>query len=134
MKKTPKLLYKIYIVHAWFPTFGRDQTKFVRLDLNRMLMPDPETTILCEVQWESMLWVGIYPWDTLVVDRTKSAKSWNIVVAEIDWGRVVKYLQKDVNGVICLQWANQRNCEFVYPQESVSILGVVVSSFRTYDC
>jgi SOS-response transcriptional repressor LexA len=132
MKHSPTILVKIYTVQAWFPTFGRDQNKFVRLDLNSIMIPNPMTTILCEVVWESMIWAWIYPWDTLLVDRNRPAKDWNIIVAEIDGGKTVKYLRVDNNGVKCLQWAAMQDQAFVYPQESMSIFGVVVSSFRTY--
>ena len=134
MKQSPTFLYRCITVTAWFPTFWRDQTKFVQLDLNRMLNPNPQTTILCEVQGESMIWAGIYSWDTLLVDRTKPAKLGNIIVAELDGGRTVKYLVEDDYGVKCLSWAPMESKNYLYPEQSMSIFGVVVSSFRTYDC
>ena len=126
--------YQWYTVYAMFPTFWRDQTKHVALDLDRELNKNPQSTIICEVQWSSMTEAGIHPGDCVLVDRMKHPVSWAIVVADIDAMFTIKYLGVDEYGNQYLSTSSPATShERIYPQESLKIMGVVVSSYRTYD-
>lgn len=74
--------------------------------------------------------VGIYEGDVVVVDKKRKPKMGDIVVAYIDNGFTLKYLQRE-NGKICLVPANSKYAK-IYPKDNLTVEGVVVSSMRKY--
>ncbi len=55
-----------------------------RIDLNTLLIRHPASTYLVEVEGDSMINIGIYPKDILIVDRSLTACHKDIVIALID--------------------------------------------------
>lgn len=65
-------------VKAGFPSPATDYVEN-RIDLNTLLIRHPETTYLVKVEGDSMINVGIYPNDILVVDRSLTASNKDIL-------------------------------------------------------
>ena len=80
-------------VEAGFPSPADD---FIErsLDLNEQLVANPIATFFVRASGHSMGGAGIHDGDLLVVDRSLTPTSGNIVVAIIDGGFTVKRLAK----------------------------------------
>ena len=79
-------------VSAGFPSPAEDFSE-LSLDLHGYLIPRPASTFFLRVSGDSMSEAGILSEDILVVDRSLTASSNNIVVACVDGGFTVKQLQ-----------------------------------------
>jgi SOS-response transcriptional repressor LexA len=67
------------------------------------------------------------------VDRSLSPRIDDVVVASIDGDFTLKWYSKDTQGKVCLIAGNKdKYAEPFYPHEEMSIIGIVVSSFRKY--
>jgi DNA polymerase V len=64
------------------------------LDLNQLLISEKESTYLVRVKGESMMNIGIFPKDLLIVDRSREPKDGDIVIAVLDGELTVKRLEK----------------------------------------
>ena len=80
-------------IPAGFPSPASDYID-QRLDLHDYLGVHSEATFFLRVQGDSMQGAGIYDGDLLVVDRSISVKSGQVVIAVIDGEFTVKRLQK----------------------------------------
>ena len=80
-------------VPAGFPSPAEDFVEGT-LDLNEHLIHRPAATFIVRVKGDSMIGVGIYPGDLLIVDRSLEAKSGSIVIAVIGGELTVKRLHK----------------------------------------
>lgn len=87
-------------VHAGFPSPAADYAQ-KRINLNEHLLINEQASYLFRVRGESMLGIGIYDGDTLVVDRSITPQHNQIVLAVIDDEFTVKRLYKR-GGVIKL--------------------------------
>ena len=78
---------------AGFPSPAED---FVEgpLDLNRYLIHHPAATFFVRVIGDSMIGVGIYPNDLLIVDRAVTAVSGSIVIAVVNGDLTIKRLHQ----------------------------------------
>jgi DNA polymerase V len=101
------------------------------LDLNERCIRNPVATYFVEADTgTSMLDFGIYPGDTLVVDRSIDARHGDVVMVLWDGGYMVKQLQ--IRGRrVELHSGNPDNLPIVVPPETeLLIWGVVTWSFR----
>jgi len=92
------------------------------------MMPNAQTFML-RVKGESMINVGIYDGDQIIVEQQKSARNGDIVVALINDSATVKTFYKE-NGHYRLQPEN----DFMDPiiVDHVEILGIVIGLLRMY--
>jgi DNA polymerase V len=79
-------------LHAFAP---QDDIEPEAIDLNRYLSRHPDNTFLVRITGDSMMGVGIYPGDLVVVDTTdaENAQTGQIVLALVDDKVTVKRLQ-----------------------------------------
>ncbi len=91
-------------------------------------MPNEETFFL-KVKGESMINVGIYDGDQILVKRQDTARNGEIVVALVDDSATVKTFYKE-NGHIRLQPENDTMSPIIVPD--CKILGSVIGLFRMY--
>ena len=75
------------------------------LDLNEHLVKNPASTFFVRVAGESLIGVGIFPGDMLVVDRSLAPQSGNVVIAVLDGELTVKRLWRQ-NGEVELRAEN----------------------------
>lgn len=67
------------------------------------------------------------------MDRSLLPRVDDVVVASIDGDFTLKYYTKDDHGKVCLLACNQEKYqEPFYPTEEMTIIGIVVASFRKY--
>ena len=115
-------------VKAGFPSPATDYVQN-RIDLNTLLIHSPTTTYLVEVEGDSMIDMGIYPNDILIVDRSLSARHKDIVIALVDDGFTAKQL---ILGEHIILRAHNENYADIVVKGSLELFGVVVSSVRRF--
>lgn len=91
-------------------------------------MPNGDVFML-EVKGDSMINVGILDGDWIIVEKKKSARNGEIVVALVDDSATVKTFYKE-NGCIRLQPENDNLAPIIVPD--CKILGKVISLFRKH--
>lgn len=117
-------------VQAWSPIDVTDPTA-EPINVEEYLVDNPTDTVLLKVKWESMMDAGLHEWDVVVVDTSKSARVWDMVIAFVDGQYTVKRLQKWDQTPRELHPDNA-NFNIIRPQWELSIFGVVVGSMRRY--
>ncbi|MCG8452931.1 MAG: translesion error-prone DNA polymerase V autoproteolytic subunit [Spirochaetales bacterium] len=111
-------------IPAGFPSPASDYAE-EHLNLNELLVENANSTVLMRVQGESMIGVGIYPEDILVVDRSALPHDQDVVVAVVDGEFTVKTLRYLQEGAVLAP----ENPEFpsipIAEETEVHIFGVV---------
>jgi DNA polymerase V len=131
-KPPSKLQLPIYSssVPAGFPSPADDHIEG-RLDLNEHLVRRPAATFFVRVSGHSMRDAGIFDGDLLVIDRSVSPKSDDIVIASIHGELTVKRLQQTGN-----EWrlapANPDYPTIKLDSADNEIWGVVTHSIRQH--
>lgn len=115
-------------VKAGFPSPATDYVQN-RIDLNTLLIRHPATTYLVEVEGDSMIDIGIYPNDILVVDRSLTASNKDIVIALVDEGFAAKQLI--LGETIILRSLNDNYAD-IEVKGSLELFGVVASGIRRF--
>ena len=88
-------------VSAGFPSPATDYMEN-KLDLNEYLIKHPAATFIVKAKGPSMSDAGILSGDLLIVDRSITPKSNDIVIASIFGDLTVKKLQKKENSLFLL--------------------------------
>lgn len=116
-------LYEIR-VQAGFPSPADDYLS-KKLDLNEFLITHPSATFFVEVEGDSMIEAGIFPKDILIVDRSLTPRSGQVVLAVVEGEFTVKrYIKKNGKVVLSPQNPMYPEIEFSENQELI-IWGVV---------
>ena len=99
-----KLTIPFYLhkVGAGFPSPATDYIED-DIDLNSHLITNAPATFIIRVQGRSMVNVGIYDGDLLVVDKSIDPRNFSTVIANVNEELVVKTLIKEKGVVIWLQ-------------------------------
>lgn len=116
---------------AGFPAPGDDLVE-KSLDLNDLLINNPNATFFVRVEGDSMEGAGIFSGDILVIDRSVTYQSGQIVVAAVYGEMVVKKLEiKD--GTAKLLSENTDYAPIIVNEaDDCYIWGVVVGSVRDF--
>ncbi len=85
-------------VVAGFPSPAEQYTD-TPLDLNDLLVKRPAATFFLRVQGDSMIGEGIREDDLLVVDRSITPISGDVIIAAVDGEFTVKYYRNDKDGL-----------------------------------
>jgi len=117
-------------VQAGFPSPAEEELADT-LSLDELLIRRPEATFMLTVQGDSMIAAGIVPGDMVLVEKGETAKSGDIVVAQVDDEWTLKYYVKDKEGVR-LDPANPKY-KPIRPKRSLVIGGIVKAVIRKYD-
>jgi DNA polymerase V len=116
-------------VQAGFPSPAQDHVQR-RIDLNEHLIHNKDASYLFKVSGDSMIGVGIFNGDTLIVDRSIEPKHNNIVLGVLNTEYSVKRLYKR-GGVVKLVPENP-----IYPtriikeEDDFIVWGVVTAAIR----
>ncbi|HTL48297.1 MAG TPA: S24 family peptidase [Verrucomicrobiae bacterium] len=133
-KRVPTSLLKsglklLGAVQAGFPSPAEEEL-IDTLSLDEFLVPNREASYLVKVTGDSMIEAGIFPDDLIIVERGRSPKSGDIVIAQIDGEWTLKYFEKTAGGVV-LRPANKKYPP-LYPKGELIVAGVVVANVRKY--
>lgn len=116
-------------VEAGFPSPAEEELADT-LSLDEFLIQNREATFLLKVSGDSMSGAGILPGDMVLVDKSQSPKSGDIVIAEVDGDWTMKYLEKGRDSVVLIP-ANNRY-QPIKPKKELKIAGVVTAVIRKY--
>lgn len=116
-------------VRAGFPSPAEEEL-LDTMSLDEFLVERPEATFMLKVTGDSMVDAGIHPGDMVLVERGKTPRNHDIVIAQVDGEWTMKYLVKTRRGVR-LEPANKAYRPIV-PRESLEIAGVVRTVIRKY--
>lgn len=97
---------------------------------DRYLINRPGNSYLLKVKGDSMIEAGIFSGDMVVIEKDRTPKDGDVVVACIDSEFTLKTL-RHINNQPYLAPANSEYKELI-PKDSLEIFGVVVSVMRKY--
>lgn len=116
-------------VHAGFPSPADDFIESM-IDLNQVLVANPNATFLWRVVGDCMVDVKIFPGDVVIVDRSLPPKHRSVVLAIIDGEPTLKRLNRR-GGVMVLHNENSKLPTFTIAEGTeVSVWGVVTATIR----
>jgi len=116
-------------VEAGFPSPAEEELADI-LSLDEFLITNRSATFMLKVSGDSMFEAGIIPGDMVLVDKSLSPKSGDIVIACVDDQWTMKFLRKR-GGSVTLVPANPAY-KPIKPKKELRIAGVVTSVVRKY--
>lgn len=116
-------------VQAGFPSPAEEELADT-MSLDQYLIDNPTASYILQVSGDSMIDAGIVEGDMVVVDRSKSANSGDIVIANVDNDWTMKYYMKR-GPKIFLRAANKKYPD-IHPEIELKIGGVVTAVIRKY--
>lgn len=116
-------------IEAGFPSPAEEELVDT-MSIDEYLIKNKEATYILKVSGDSMKDAGIINGDMVLVDRSLTAVSGDIVIAEIDKQWTIKYLRKK-GKEIYLEPANSKFSN-IYPTEELKIAAVVKAVIRKY--
>ena len=128
---TPVRFYDIE-VRAGFPS-PADDYKERKLDLNELLIKQPEATFFVKASGDSIIGAGIYDGDVLIVDRSITASDGRIVTAVLNGELTVKRF-KLLGRTAQLHLENLKYSPITLREgDSISIWGAVTNVIHSFD-
>lgn len=119
-------------VQAGFPTAAEEDTETELMSLDDFLIERRNSTYMLEVRGESMKDAGIMEGDLVLVERGRTAKRGDIVLALVDNEYTLKYLETE-NGKPILVPANKA-FKKIYPNPNTlkieAVLKAVIRKYR----
>jgi len=116
-------------VEAGFPSPAEEELVDT-ITLDEYLIKNKEATYMLKVSGESMIDAGIRPGDIVLVERNKSPKDGDIVIAEVDGEWTIKYLRKDGSKVVLMP--GNKKFKPIFPKAELKIAAVVTAVVRKY--
>ena len=116
---------------AGFPAPGDDMVE-KHLDINDLVVKHPSATFFVRVEGDSMEGAGIFSGDTLVVDRSITARDNHIVVAAVFGELVVKRLSTKNEQHLLVSEKEGYEPIRIAESDGCFIWGVVVGSVRQF--
>ncbi|SOD40451.1 repressor LexA [Nitrosovibrio sp. Nv4] len=120
-----------HTVRAGLPQQASDvQPELLRID--DYLIENPSQTILFPVKGDSMTDLGILDGDMVIIERSHSASSGQIVLAIVDNEFTLKVLSKDQEGYYLEARNERRSKDYppIRPKQELEIYGFYVGLFR----
>lgn len=116
-------------VKAGFASVADDYIE-KRVSLDESFGINDASTFLFTVSGDSMIDLGIFDGDKVIVRKTNTAKDGDIVIAYIDDGYTLK-TYRNKNSKVWLEPAN-KNYPNLYPKEQLTIFGVAQGIVRKF--
>lgn len=116
-------------VEAGFPSPAEEELVDT-LSLDDLLIQNKEASFLLKVSGDSMTGAGIMPGDMVIVDKSLTPKSGDIVIAQVDNEWTMKFLRKRNNEVVLV--AANPKYQPIRPKNELKVAGVVTAVVRKY--
>ncbi len=115
-------------IKAGYPILAEENREYLTLD--DYLIDNPESTFLLKVSGDSMINVGIFEGDIVIIEKNKQPKNGDIVLAQIDNEWTLKIFKTDrFKKQVFLQAANPKYPPLI-PKKQLQIYGVVKGVIR----
>lgn len=112
-------------IKAGFPILAEEDRSYLTLD--EYLIGDPQSSFLLKVSGDSLIGIGIFDGDIVIIERKKIANNGDVVLAQIDREWTLKILRKGY-----LEAANPKYPPF-FPHQELQIFGVVKAVVRKFN-
>jgi len=116
-------------VQAGFPSPAEEENVDT-ISLDEWLVGKREASFMLKVTGDSMIEAGIQPNDMVILERGRTPKNGDIVVAEVDHEWTMKYYEKRGPQIV-LRPANKKY-PLIKPKEELKVAGVVTAVIRKY--
>jgi len=116
-------------VKAGFPS-PAENAGSKRVSLDSMFNIDAPSTFMFKVSGDSMIDLGIYEGDMVVVNRCPNASDGDVILACVDGEYTLKTFRKK-SGKVFLEAANKKY-PVIIPQRELTIFGIVTGSVRKF--
>ena len=120
-------------VPAGFPSPAQDHLE-QKLSLDQLLGIDAPHTYLVRVEGESMIDIGIFDGDIMVVNRAMPWRHRDIVIAEINGETFVKRLIQNGQQIVLRSENPKFAPRYILEGDELRIWGVVTDSIRRHHC
>lgn len=117
------------VVKAGFASVADDYVE-KRISLDESFDINNPSTFLFTVSGDSMINLGIYEGDKVIVKKSATAKDGDVVIAFIDGGYTLK-TYRNKNEKVWLEPAND-NYPNLYPKEQLAIFGIAQGIVRKF--
>ncbi len=104
--------------------------KELGLSLDQLLINNPDATFIGLAKGESMLGVGIFDGDLLIVDRSRAVKSGDVIVANFNGCFVCKILNKE--RALLVSASSSFTSVKISETDDFQVEGVVIRSIRMH--
>jgi repressor LexA len=128
-KTQPSGLWLAGRIVAGFPSPAEEELRDI-LSFDEYLVPRPKASFILHVTGDSMIGAGIMPGDLVIIEKGRSPKNGDIVIAEVDGSYTMKYFRRE-QGRIILEAANPKYPALT-PRCEMRLIGVVVACVRKY--
>jgi repressor LexA len=116
-------------IEAGFPSPAEEELSDT-IDLDEWLIENKEATFMLKAPSNAMLGAGIIAGDLVLLDRSRTPKDGDIVLAEVDDVSALRTFRKRGSRVY-LEAAHPRYRPLV-PQEQLTVTAVVIAVIRKY--
>ncbi len=116
-------------VQAGFPSPAEEELVDT-MSLDEYLVRHPEQTYLVKVTGDSMIDAGIHAGDLVLVERGRTPKDGDVVIAQVDGDWTMKFYEKRGSAVRLIA-ANKKYVPIV-PRDELVVGGVVIAVIRKY--
>lgn len=116
-------------VQAGFPS-PAEENLLDMISLDQFLVRNPQASFLLRVTGDSMIDEGIRPGDHVIIERGRTPKNGDVVLAQIDGDWTLKYFERR-GGKIRLVPGNKKY-PVLEPKQELKVTGVVASVVRKY--
>jgi len=118
------------LIKAGFPILAEEDRNYLTLD--DYLIEDPQSSFLLKVSGDSLIGIGIFDGDIVIIERKKDALTGDVVLAQIDKEWTLKILKRDrEKRITYLEAANPKYPAF-YPNQELQIFGIVKAVVRKF--
>jgi len=117
-------------IQAGISGFETSAIEYTELDLtlNQLLMENPDATFIGRASGNSMVDVGIFDGDLLIIDRKVEITQNSVIVANYNGGFVCKLL--DIQKRELVSASKDYDAVYISPNDEFQIEGVVTKSVR----
>lgn len=118
------------VIKAGYPILAEEYKQYYNLD--EFLIRDPARSFLLRVSGDSMIDLGIFEGDFVIIEKTTQAKADEIVLAEIDNEWTLKVLRVDRKKHKTYLEAANPNYPLFFPTQELKIHGIVRAVIRKF--
>lgn len=119
------------LVRAGFPILAEENKNYLSLD--DYLIESPQSSFLLKVSGDSLVGIGIFEGDIVIVERKNNATPGDVVLAQIDKEWTLKILRKQRGLRRMFLMAANPNYPPLYPQFELQIHGIVKAVIRKFN-
>lgn len=116
------------MVKAGFPIIAEEDKQYLTLD--DYLIEDYQSSFLLKVSGDSLINLGIFDGDIVVIEKKQQPRSGDVVLAEIDQEWTLKIFRQDPGKRITYLEAANPKYPPLYPKKEMTIHGIVKGLIR----